>query len=443
MGRRLLHAPAARQRRSPDDADLDARTDAELILATRAGSAEAYGELWIRHEKVAAALAASLSQADPDDLVAEAFIRILRALRAGKGPTDTFRAYLCTTVRSCAVDEYRHTGRTLAVGNLHDLDEGLVAPTTHEVPESGDDARAAWETLSKREQWLMWASAVQGFSTAEMADRLGVRPATAAVWVHRARERLRAGFLARHLEPADDPRCQAQRDRFIAYLRGRLSARRTAEVAAHLEDCSDCERVMACVGNVNQRLRGVVWPLLPLAGQQAVSALQVAHRGSRVLGHAGGHLLGGKVGTAGASWVAAASIAGVGVASAVVMLHAATPPQAGASPSRTLHTPPIPQHSLVASAPKHPQAHVSSLPPALPAVSPSAAAAPQHTSAPATPRATTPEATPAASTPAAAPLGPAAAPVQAPSPSPTPSPSATFAPGSASLIPPTRPARSR
>ena len=67
--------------------------DAELIEAVRSGDLEAYGLLYRRHAGAATTMARQLtgSRAEADDLVAEAFARVLDMLRSGGGPDTAFR----------------------------------------------------------------------------------------------------------------------------------------------------------------------------------------------------------------------------------------------------------------------------------------------------------------------------------------------------------------
>src|SRR3954447_11541421 len=87
----------------------DEPTDAELIAATRGGDAAAFGQLWDRHVEAARRLARRLAgnPADADDLVSEAFTKVLASLRAGNGPDRAFRAYLLASVRNLRCDKAR------------------------------------------------------------------------------------------------------------------------------------------------------------------------------------------------------------------------------------------------------------------------------------------------------------------------------------------------
>ena len=108
----------------PEEPGEDPRSDAELIALLRGRGADhdstaAFATLSARHEHAAKALARQLarSPADADDLVAGAFTRMLEVLRAGRGPTEAFRAYLLTSVRHLAYDRTRAERRL----DRHDL----------------------------------------------------------------------------------------------------------------------------------------------------------------------------------------------------------------------------------------------------------------------------------------------------------------------------------
>ena len=77
--------------------------DAELVLRTRSGNSEAFGELWRRHYRSAVTVARSVtSTLDADDLVQESYARIYQSILKGGGPTGSFRAYLFTSIRNTA-----------------------------------------------------------------------------------------------------------------------------------------------------------------------------------------------------------------------------------------------------------------------------------------------------------------------------------------------------
>src|ERR1700749_248397 len=75
--------------------------DSDLLHAIRSGDITAYATLYERHAAAARVLAFQLVRgpAEVDDVVAEAFTKVLDLLQRGGGPEDAFRPYLLTAVR--------------------------------------------------------------------------------------------------------------------------------------------------------------------------------------------------------------------------------------------------------------------------------------------------------------------------------------------------------
>src|SRR5680860_1809169 len=93
---------------SPTDVQAPELTDPELISRVREGDVAAYGILFSRHVDPATRLARLLiGQSDADDLVSEAFVKVLNVLIGGGGPDVAFRAYLLTAVRRLHIDKVR------------------------------------------------------------------------------------------------------------------------------------------------------------------------------------------------------------------------------------------------------------------------------------------------------------------------------------------------
>jgi RNA polymerase sigma factor (sigma-70 family) len=82
----------------------DADVDRELLARVRAGDDAAFGELFTQHADAVRrfALRHVREHAEADDLTAEAFFRVLQAIRRGNGPTDHVRTYLLTVARRVA-----------------------------------------------------------------------------------------------------------------------------------------------------------------------------------------------------------------------------------------------------------------------------------------------------------------------------------------------------
>lgn len=71
--------------------DLDTTSDAELISRVRGGDVAAYGDLFTRHVDAATRLSKQLVRGpDADDLVSEAFTKVLHVLQGGAARMSRF-----------------------------------------------------------------------------------------------------------------------------------------------------------------------------------------------------------------------------------------------------------------------------------------------------------------------------------------------------------------
>src|SRR5262245_8873225 len=255
--------------------DLSALSDAELITSVRAGSDAAFAVLYERHAGAARAAARSLgaSRSDVDDLVAEAFTRVLSALRRGAGPEIAFRPYLMTCVRNAWYDKARKDGRVDVPGEVpEDINLALL-----NVPPDSEDARmvaAAFASLPERWQMVLWHTEVEGRPAAEVGPLLGLAPNAVAALAYRAREGLRQAYLQAHLQLPPPDGCRDTITKLGAYVRDGLSARDRRKVDEHLKSCERCTALLLELQEVSTSLRGVLVPvLLGVSGTALVSQL--------------------------------------------------------------------------------------------------------------------------------------------------------------------------
>ena len=301
-------------------------TDAELIERTRTGDMTAYDELYRRHldgaQRVARVVTGSHDEAQ--DVVSEAFTRVLDRLQHGGGPEGELGPYLNTIVRRLAIDRYRASRR-----------DGLPAdPTLFEVMPETDDpiarstdrdlVRRAFETLPDRWQQVLWHTEIEGRTPAALAPTLGSTPNAVAALAYRAREGLRQAYLAVHLSADIPAECRPYVPKLAAYVRGTLSPREDEWVAAHVEDCPHCrdrrDELMLLVAD----LRGVLWPalLLPvvLGGTKTAAAVTGAAAAGVMgakAGAAAGAGAGGAKAGAGATGTESTKVGAVGAAAGV------------------------------------------------------------------------------------------------------------------------------
>jgi RNA polymerase sigma factor (sigma-70 family) len=126
---------------------MNARSDHELLAATRRGDREAFADLVSRHQQMVCALAYARtgSFAASEDVAQETFLAAWRrAMQAGA--PENFRAWLCGTVRNLGARFHRDRGAT----------------TPLEADTADEHASAPRDELAAREdEALVWASLEQ------------------------------------------------------------------------------------------------------------------------------------------------------------------------------------------------------------------------------------------------------------------------------------------
>lgn len=391
--------------REPDERATD-RSDAVLLDAYRAGDRAALAELWSRHVDVGRAYARSLTtRFDPDDLVAEAFLRIIRATRTGSGPTGAFRAYLLTVIRNTASNRGSRE-REYPVEDPSQFGEMPVADPADAALTADRPALDAFGELPERWRDALWLSEVEGLTAREVGAALGISANSAAALTYRAREGLRQTFIQQRLVRGEDGgstdgteppsrECRFVRSRAAAYVRGAVSARVRRRIDEHLAGCHDCSEYVERVRAVALRVpllvlfaglgAGAATLLRPgesalagtlIAGSSTAAAVPPAGAGAApaVGGAAGTGTAAGATG-AHAGFIAATSFAGVGLAvlAAVVFAPAPVSPTVPASPSAITHDgrpEPPPPGGTVAAPTVPPAGPVATTPPGEPPARP-------------------------------------------------------------------------
>ena len=233
--------------------------DARLLSMVRVGNVSAFGTIRQRHEEAARRLAGELaaSSAEADEVVAEAFARVLAATQRGGGPTDAFRPYLLTAVRRVLRDRQAGGGH----GQLLDTDPGelLVDPEVA-APEHSTVARAF---LSLPDRWIavLWHTEVEEASPADVAPLLGLSRGGVAALRRRARAGLRQSALHGHMTRVTSEDCRAVTARLGTFVQDAVSGRDSALVTDHLSQCDECRAVYAELADISLALRVSVAPL--------------------------------------------------------------------------------------------------------------------------------------------------------------------------------------
>ncbi|GGR71740.1 RNA polymerase sigma factor (sigma-70 family) [Nocardioides luteus] len=299
---------------------LDAPGDAELITAVRGGDVDAYGALFERHVEAARRLARQLvSAGDVDDLVSEAFAKVLNVLQRGGGPDLAFRAYLLTSLRRLHVDKIRAASKLTTTDDMTPFDPGVPFEDTAVSGFDNQAAARAFQQLPERWQQVLWHTEVEGQKPAEIAPMLGMSANSVSALAYRAREGLKQAFISMHAQDAVEEACATTRANLGAYIRNGLSKRDSKKVDDHLQDCRPCTAIYLELTEVNSGMGAWLAPaLLGTAGAGYLAAGGVAAKGGLLLffGRVKDWALGDPVGrtVAGGAGVAAAAAVVAGFA---------------------------------------------------------------------------------------------------------------------------------
>jgi RNA polymerase sigma factor (sigma-70 family) len=248
-----------------DDATPDDRT---LLRLVRAGDDRAFGALFARHASAVRgyALRCCADVADAEDMAAEAFFRVLQAVRRGSGPADNVRAYLFTVVRRLAAEwSVRRRDVPVAAEEL-----GRQVEAARPAPPPGVDLQliaAAFTTLPRRWRAVLWRVEVEGERPAVAASQFGLSANATAALARRARQGLRAAYLQAHLAPAGCAgECRTVVAKLGSFTADQVTGAEAARIRGHLAACPSCRALHAELRDVCAGLRRHASALAPLAG---------------------------------------------------------------------------------------------------------------------------------------------------------------------------------
>lgn len=231
--------------------------DRDLLARVRDGDDSAYGELFSRHADAIRrfSLRHVREAAEADDLTAEAFFRMLQAIRRGSGPTDHVRTYLLTVARRVA---WEWSGRRRDVPVEDEELSRRVEPVADNAAKRAEHnlISRAFSSLPERWRVVLWRVEVEGERPATVAPHFGLSPNAMSALARRAREGLRAAYLQAHLA-VDDGRssCAAIRAKLGTYTAGGVQGAEERRIGAHLDTCSPCSSLHAELNEVCATLR--------------------------------------------------------------------------------------------------------------------------------------------------------------------------------------------
>ena len=166
-------------------------SDEAVMAAVREGHIDLLGILFERYHGKSFGLCYRMvrDRSLADDLVQEAFLRVLRYRGSFRAPSS-FAAWLYKIVRNVCLDQIRsrqHEDRA-----LRRLERDCVNPVSWEhEDERAAVVRAALRRLDENQRAILELKRIHGLTYAEIAERVGTTEGAARVRVHRAVKQLR------------------------------------------------------------------------------------------------------------------------------------------------------------------------------------------------------------------------------------------------------------
>lgn len=224
------------------DAPDAAAEDRALLARLRAGEDAAFGELFARHSAAVRRLAFGLAsdRSEVEDLTAEAFFRVLQAIRRGAGPVDNVRGYLLIVARRVAW-EWRTRRRDVPVSDEELTHRAGADPDTSGQSTERNLITRAFTSLPERWRSVLWKVEVEGERPAVVATNFGLSPNATAALARRARQGLRAAYLQAHLAAdRSGAGCRSVLEKLGAYTAGSIKGAERRRIRAHLVGCPSC-----------------------------------------------------------------------------------------------------------------------------------------------------------------------------------------------------------
>ncbi|HEV8557423.1 MAG TPA: sigma-70 family RNA polymerase sigma factor [Actinophytocola sp.] len=256
-----------------------AEDDRALLERLRAGEDSAFGELFARHSRAVRRLAFGLVQdrSEAEDLTAEAFFRVLQAIRRGAGPVDNVRAYLLIVARRVAW-EWRARRRDVPVSDEELTDRAGSDPDALGQSAERNLITRAFTSLPERWRSVLWKVEVEGERPAVVATNFGLSANATAALARRARQGLRAAYLQAHLAAERSATgCRDVLEKLGAYTAGSIRGSERRRIRAHLASCPSCTTMHAELQDVYSGLRAhavlLTAPVVAVAGWELSRAV--------------------------------------------------------------------------------------------------------------------------------------------------------------------------
>src|SRR4051812_44487515 len=173
-------------------------TDADLLERSKSGDASAFKQLVVRHQsRVAGVVQSMLGRTlESEDVGQEVFIRFYQSLGKFKGDS-ALSTYLIRIAINLSLNEIRKRKRNNAV--FRSEEEGRFASTPEDKSDTKEMVVYELKKLDPDFQSVVTLRLIEGYSTEETSEILGIPLGTVLSRLSRAQKKLKA-VLSKYME---------------------------------------------------------------------------------------------------------------------------------------------------------------------------------------------------------------------------------------------------
>ncbi|QCO96765.1 sigma-70 family RNA polymerase sigma factor [Arthrobacter sp. 24S4-2] len=220
--------------------------------------------LHLEHWDAGVAFAYSLTRDhnDAEELAAHAFLKVLSAMRSGKGPTGPFRPYFFRAIRTSTADHWRRRSYEYATEHVPETSAEDGGYAHVDGMRERAMASRAFAALPRRWQQVLWHVDVVGLRPRQLAPILEIEANAVSALVRRARRGLREAYLVEYVGSAAGERCREYLPLLARMVMDTASRRDILKVNLHRHVCSDCTAAAQGLREVHSRMRAAGTPLV-------------------------------------------------------------------------------------------------------------------------------------------------------------------------------------
>lgn len=170
-------------------------TDQELIAAVKDGDDDAFKEIVLRYEPVVAATVIGMLGNCPEaeDVGQETFMRFYNGIKNFRGDASV-KTYITRIAINQAINEIRRRKRVSKIFSSTPADELPEIPDYRPTEDQGPDKELVEQAIQKLDEdfrSVVVLRLIDGYSTAETAEMLGIPAGTVLSRLSRAQKKLR------------------------------------------------------------------------------------------------------------------------------------------------------------------------------------------------------------------------------------------------------------